>query len=126
MDALHFLTFSFFSQKSFFSFSHLLLLLASYATMAAITHRQPRRPIMRAFGSLLILFVESTRAFVVLPAPTCSSRKLSPSSDSSLLGALTERQMQFWEDVEEGLDDVEAYYATKGMDIDRVRDFGKR
>lgn len=42
------------------------------------------------------------------------------------LSALTERQMQFWEDVEEGLDDVEEVYASKGQDIDRIRMFGKR
>lgn len=42
------------------------------------------------------------------------------------LSALTERQMQFWEDVEEGLDDIEAFYAKQGLDIDRIRRFGKR
>jgi len=45
---------------------------------------------------------------------------------SSVLSALTERQMQFWEDVEEGLDDIENFYAKKGQDIDRIRQFGKR
>lgn len=42
------------------------------------------------------------------------------------LEALTERQMQFWEDVEEGLDDIEDFYAKKGQSIDRLRVFGKR
>jgi hypothetical protein len=42
------------------------------------------------------------------------------------LAALTERQMQFWEDVEEGLDDMEAFYAKRGQSIDRIREFGKR
>jgi hypothetical protein len=42
------------------------------------------------------------------------------------LKALTERQMQFWEDVEEGLDDIEEFYAKKGQNIERIRDFGKR
>lgn len=41
--------------------------------------------------------------------------------------ALTERQMQFWEDVDEGLNDIEAFFlSSKGMDIDRVRRFAKR
>ncbi|KAI2491829.1 peptide-aspartate beta-dioxygenase [Fragilaria crotonensis] len=32
--------------------------------------------------------------------------------------------MQFWEDVDEGLNDIEAFYqSSKGMDIDRVRRF---
>jgi hypothetical protein len=34
--------------------------------------------------------------------------------------------MQFWEDVEEGLDDIEEFYAKKGQNIERIRDFGKR
>ncbi|KAG7370292.1 aspartyl/asparaginyl beta-hydroxylase-like dioxygenase [Nitzschia inconspicua] len=35
--------------------------------------------------------------------------------------------MQFWEDVEEGLDDIESFYRKKkGQDIDRIRQFGKR
>jgi hypothetical protein len=42
------------------------------------------------------------------------------------LGALTERQLQFWEDVEEGLDDIANFWEKKGQDIDRIRLFGKR
>jgi hypothetical protein len=35
--------------------------------------------------------------------------------------------MQFWEDVDEGLNDIEAFFlSSKGMDIDRVRRFAKR
>ena len=34
--------------------------------------------------------------------------------------------MQFWEDVESGLDDIENFYAKKGQSIDRIRQFGKR
>jgi hypothetical protein len=40
--------------------------------------------------------------------------------------ALSERQMQFWEDVDKGLDDIEAFFAKKGQDIDRIRQFTKR
>eukprot|EP00544_Gedaniella_sp_CCMP2646_P008684 CAMPEP_0202484346 /NCGR_PEP_ID=MMETSP1361-20130828/3437_1 /ASSEMBLY_ACC=CAM_ASM_000849 /TAXON_ID=210615 /ORGANISM="Staurosira complex sp., Strain CCMP2646" /LENGTH=325 /DNA_ID=CAMNT_0049112955 /DNA_START=36 /DNA_END=1013 /DNA_ORIENTATION=+ len=47
------------------------------------------------------------------------------SSRSSCLSALTERQMQFWEDVDEGLTDVEQVYASRGQDIDRIRTFAK-
>ena len=47
-------------------------------------------------------------------------------SSSTPLSALTERQMQFWEDVEDGLDDIENFYAKKGQSIDRIRQFGKR
>jgi hypothetical protein len=34
--------------------------------------------------------------------------------------------MQFWEDVDKGLDDIEAFFAKKGQDIDRIRQFTKR
>jgi hypothetical protein len=52
------------------------------------------------------------------------STKRSPSGTG--LAALTERQMQFWEDVEDGLDDIEKFYAKKGQAIDRIRQFSKR
>ncbi len=42
------------------------------------------------------------------------------------LDALTERQKQFWEDVESGLDDIERYYRERGGNIDRIRRFGMR
>jgi hypothetical protein len=64
----------------------------------------------------------------------CASAFLSTESrttrrppQNSPLAALTERQQQFWEDVERGLDDIaEFYQSKKGMDIDRIRQFGKR
>jgi hypothetical protein len=63
------------------------------------------------------------RAFVVVhPTTTTSATR----SSSSSLSALTERQVQFWEDVEEGLDDIENFYQKKGQSIDRIRQFGKR
>lgn len=40
--------------------------------------------------------------------------------------ALTERQLQFWEDVDGGLNDIENFFAKEGQDIDRVRQFAKR
>lgn len=53
-------------------------------------------------------------------------QSLSPHATSTRLAALTERQMQFWEDVDDGLVDVEQVYAAKGQKIDRIRTFGKR
>lgn len=49
----------------------------------------------------------------------------SQQATESNLSALTERQMQFWEDVDEGLDDIENFYAKKGESIDRIRVFSK-
>ena len=34
--------------------------------------------------------------------------------------------MQFWEDVDDTLNDVEVVYEGKGLNIDRIRDFAKR
>lgn len=54
------------------------------------------------------------------------SRTFSTTTATSARSALTERQRQFWEDVETGLDDIEAYYKAQGTDnIDRIRTFGK-
>lgn len=44
----------------------------------------------------------------------------------SMSGSLSERQLQFWEDVEDGLDEIEEYYKKKDMSIERIREFGKR
>lgn len=64
-----------------------------------------------------------SQAFVM----NTSSRGCKPSMPSfSFLQALTDRQMQFWEDVEDGLDDIEEFYWKRGQDIDRIRQFGKR
>jgi len=57
---------------------------------------------------------------------TVGPARQSVSRPSLGLAALTERQMQFWEDVEDGLNDVEQVYASKGQNIDRIRTFGKR
>jgi hypothetical protein len=48
-----------------------------------------------------------------------------PSSSCTQLMALTDRQMQFWEDVEDGLDDIEDFYNKQGANIDRIRQFGR-
>ena len=42
------------------------------------------------------------------------------------LRALTDRQVQFWEDVDSGLNDIEKYYNKQGLKIDRIRRFGMR
>jgi hypothetical protein len=54
------------------------------------------------------------------------TRKSSLPTPETYLSALTERQMQFWEDVDAGLDDIENFYAKTGKGIDRIRVFSKR
>eukprot|EP00804_Cyclotella_cryptica_P027734 CCRYP_020465-RA/>CCRYP_020465-RA protein AED:0.10 eAED:0.10 QI:135/1/1/1/1/1/5/99/353 len=52
-----------------------------------------------------------------------------PSSSSSALQAqrLTPRQLQFWEDVESGLVDIEKFYQSKnGQSMERIRTFCQR
>jgi len=79
-----------------------------------------------------IIATSSTDAFTIPSRPYSSSPSLSTSlgrngaSSSLCLNALTERQMQFWEDVEDGLVDIEKFYLEdKGEDIERVKEFAK-
>ena len=65
----------------------------------------------------------SSFPFVVDTAP---SKQSSSTTTIIEMNALSERQMQFWEDVEDGLDDIENFYAKKSQDIDRIREFGKK
>jgi hypothetical protein len=85
---------------------------------------------MRSFLCLVLVGTTIDAFGVVAPCASIVTRgsttqSWSPSSSSSL-SALSERQMQFWEDVEAGLDDIENFYAKKGQSIDRIRQFGKR
>lgn len=42
------------------------------------------------------------------------------------LNALTPRQLQFWEDVDDGLFDIEKFYEDKGQSMERIRTFCAR
>ena len=66
---------------------------------------------------LLVAAVGTTTAFVP------STRQ---GVTTTSLQALTERQMQFWEDVEDGLKDIEEFYQKKDMSIDRIWGFCER
>ena len=75
---------------------------------------------------LLLVFVMTTTtpssvtAFGT-PSLCASSRRV------TVLQALTERQMQFWEDVEDGLKDIEEFYQKKDQGgIDRIWGFCER
>eukprot|EP00978_Attheya_sp_CCMP212_P029799 scaffold107168_cov45-Attheya_sp.AAC.1 len=79
---------------------------------------------------VMVAVVNHVSAAFVTTTPLSAQSRLSTRTSSSpscmKLCALTERQMQFWEDVEEGLDDVAQFYVeSKGEDIDRIRAFGK-
>jgi len=85
------------------------------------------RPAARFFLAVccldLVLLLPRTRAFT----KTSVFRATAVPQQQHPLQALTERQQQFWEDVESGLDDIERYYREKrGLDIERIRQFGRR
>ncbi|KAL7542757.1 hypothetical protein ACHAXR_012825 [Thalassiosira sp. AJA248-18] len=42
------------------------------------------------------------------------------------LNVLTPRQLQFWEDVDDGLVDIEKFYEAKGQSMERIRTFCER
>eukprot|EP00527_Entomoneis_sp_CCMP2396_P001616 CAMPEP_0198143676 /NCGR_PEP_ID=MMETSP1443-20131203/9273_1 /TAXON_ID=186043 /ORGANISM="Entomoneis sp., Strain CCMP2396" /LENGTH=316 /DNA_ID=CAMNT_0043806947 /DNA_START=100 /DNA_END=1050 /DNA_ORIENTATION=+ len=46
-------------------------------------------------------------------------------SRQTSLNALTERQLQFWEDVDVGLDEIENFYEKKEQSIDKIRQFSR-
>lgn len=58
-----------------------------------------------------------------LISPAITSQRIACRSNLLTLSALTERQLQFWEDVEDGLDDIEEYYAQKDQNLSRIRNF---
>jgi hypothetical protein len=99
--------------------THSLFLLAPHSHF---NHQKPTTMMMSTSSVLVaaaLLALTPSHAFapVALKAP----------STATSLSALTERQMQFWEDVDTGLNDVEAFYKqSKGLTIDRVRQFAKR
>mmetsp|Transcript_20438 Transcript_20438/g.42889 ORF Transcript_20438/g.42889 Transcript_20438/m.42889 type:complete len:149 (+) Transcript_20438:65-511(+) len=64
--------------------------------------------------------------FVVSKQSSSSNLIGATSTFGTPLHALTERQLQFWEDVETGLDDIESYYEKKDQPIDKIRDFARR
>jgi len=68
---------------------------------------------------VLLTFCATSRAFVNQFSPSRIYVTVSP------LSALTERQMQFWEDVDDGLRDIENFYLKKNQNIDRIRTFSK-
>eukprot|EP00533_Pseudo-nitzschia_delicatissima_P014603 CAMPEP_0197272608 /NCGR_PEP_ID=MMETSP1432-20130617/10133_1 /TAXON_ID=44447 /ORGANISM="Pseudo-nitzschia delicatissima, Strain UNC1205" /LENGTH=322 /DNA_ID=CAMNT_0042738171 /DNA_START=53 /DNA_END=1017 /DNA_ORIENTATION=+ len=75
---------------------------------------------------LLLVFClcERHRAFVNTLAG--QTKRTSLVDRDIRLDALTERQEQFWEDVEDGLNDIETFYRERGGNIDRIRKFGMR
>jgi hypothetical protein len=79
---------------------------------------------MNQLAVLVLTLAGSVGAFVM--HPTTTTTLATTRSSSSLFVALTNRQLQFWEDVEEGLDDIENFFEKKGQSIERIRKFGKR
>jgi hypothetical protein len=62
--------------------------------------------------------------YTTLTINTAAADEITTNSAKSI--QLTDRQLQFWEDVEDGLDDIESFWAKKGQNIERIRLFGQR
>ena len=78
---------------------------------------------LTAVSALSLLQIHLARGFGSIdfrPSAQAATKRTSP------LGALTERQLQFWEDVETGLADIESFYEKKGLSIDRIKQFTQR
>ncbi len=60
------------------------------------------------------------QAISVRPTPVSSTRALFATKQ------LTPRQLQFWEDVEEGLVGIEKFYEKQGQSLERIHTFCKR
>ena len=68
---------------------------------------------------------ESPNANVALAFISPQHQQQRPTRQAGALSALTERQIQFWEDVADGIDDMAAYYESKGQSLERIRAFGR-
>jgi len=71
-------------------------------------------------AQLVVTSLDVTKAFTAVTTTPVGSTRMSTASH-----ALTERQMQFWEDVEDGLKDIEGFYSKQGENIDRIWQFTK-
>lgn len=92
---------------------------ASADKPATMMKKSPSQSALKVGITLLFLRVTTISAFAVITASSKDAK-------TWRLNALTERQMQFWEDVDDGLDDLERFWAKQGQDIDRIRTFAKR
>lgn len=90
------------------------------------THVGTHTVMTEVYRYRMIRFAVGLCCLVRTSSFTIGPWRQSPLQRSSCLSALTERQMQFWEDVDEGLVDIEQVYVSRGEDIDRIRTFGKR
>ena len=67
-----------------------------------------------------LLCYQQVHSFQLPPSISSSARC------TTTLNVLTPRQQQFWEDVENGLNDVEKFYEDKGQSMERIRTFCAR
>lgn len=84
----------------------------------------------RSSWVLLLFVIDISRTSSFQHSHTSNTKENSKSKpgacSQTCCSMLTERQIQFWEDVDNGLDEIENFYAKKGQNIDRIRTFSKR
>ena len=95
-------------------------------------------PVLLSFVIHNVLISSTVTAFsipkssrnVATKRRTAPQRRFKAASDddttTTIKKQLTDRQLQFWEDVDEGLDDIESFWEKKNKNIDRIRLFALR
>ncbi|GKY94751.1 hypothetical protein MPSEU_000440500 [Mayamaea pseudoterrestris] len=77
----------------------------------------------RSAACMLLFHISKSAGFTTL---VTNNRHASTRHCHLSCNVLTERQMQFWEDVDDGLDDIENFWRKQNQDIDRIRTFAAR
>jgi hypothetical protein len=72
----------------------------------------------------VVCLAEFGLSFVLLSATNAGTRQRR--FHTTCLKALTNRQLQFWEDVDEGLDEIASFVGKDGQNIERIRQFCRR
>ncbi len=92
------------------------------STMAATRRRKIYTGRLLSTPASLLLFTllsHDALAFHSCLGPGAAKR-------TALNVQLSSRQLQFWEDVEDGLVDVEKFYESRGQSMHRIRTFCER
>ena len=88
-------------------------------------------PVLLSFVIHNVLISSTVTAFSIPKSSrnVATKRRTAASDDdttTTIKKQLTDRQLQFWEDVDEGLDDIESFWEKKNKNIDRIRLFALR
>ena len=74
---------------------------------------------------VMLLLAASSYQIIAFQSPATRTTTLKSQRCTSSLN-LSPRQLQFWEDVDDGLVDIEQFYEAKGQSMERIRTFCER